>query len=230
MIKLSSLLVEGTIAIHQEDKLAISKYIEDMSKAVKNVFSINKSIEANKLVAFMNETSKDLPSNQFPFEIEYVFYGKRMDGWYEKNKVVLVVGGSSRWEVGYDYKEKHIIFNCVSVNFKKLEVTFIHEFVHYIQDVYRQEKSGDYSLPSDWSAPGKYHKRGWERQAFGIDYLQRLRQKLDTENPSELILQLRKMGLSYNKDLDRLKKSDYKSWKAIMKQAIMAAVADIENN
>ena len=44
-----------------------------------------------------------------------------------------------------------------------------------------------------------------------------------------MLSSLRKLGVLHREDLQALKKTDYKSWKAIMKNAIMAAVADIKD-
>ena len=114
------------------------------------------------------------------------------------------------------------------IDFKSLAVSFLHEFIHYVQDVLRKEKSGDYPPITKWGERGKYYKRPWEQQAYGIAYLEQLKQKLRTSDPKKLLNSLRSLGILHNKDLHDLKTSDYDSWKSIMKQAIMAAIADIK--
>ena len=62
-----------------------------------------------------------------------------------------------------------MLFNIYSVDFKKISSTFVHEFTHYIQDVYRKEKQGDYQIPADWSDKDNYYKWGWRtRTRLGI--------------------------------------------------------------
>ena len=83
-------------------------------------------------------------------------------------------------------------------------------------------------MPTNWSHKDKYYKIPWEQQAHAIAYLERLRQELKIKRPEAMLSQLRKLGVIHQEDLHDLKKSDYKSWKAIMKNAIMAAVSDVE--
>ena len=220
---------EGAILLHKQDKDELSKYLKDMDRLInKQYLDIKKPVDADVLIDYMNKTS-DVLMAKHPFKIEYVFYSGKTSGFYTKDKITLVVSKVCRWRIqGIKTGDKPFIFKCYNVNFDKLSSTLIHEFVHWIQDVYRREKSGDYELPSDWSIPGKYYKRGWEQQAFALGYLEQLKKELNIKKPEEILSQLKKMGVLHNDDLNKLKKSDYKSWKAIMKQAIMATMADIK--
>ena len=220
---------EGAILIHPKDKSAISKYLKDMDVAVnKNYLNVKKPVDAGLLMAYMNQISDELPSNKFPFKIEYAFYGGKTDGFYLDNKITIIVGGSCKYRIGYDKINSRMLFNIYSVDFKKISSTFVHEFTHYIQDIYRKEKQGDYQIPTDWSDKEKYYKWGWEQQAHALGYLEKLRKEFGIRTSKDLLKHLQRSGLLQNPDLNKLKKTDFNSWKAIMKQAIMATSANIK--
>lgn len=234
MIKLSSLLlIEGVISIHPKDKLAIDKYISEMNRACNVLIKQhNYSIEGNELAEELQKISNKLKSNKFPFNIQYDFSRGLASGYYDKksNTIGIVLRESSKWNI-----EKMVVSNkkykrymCYSVNWEHIASTFMHEFSHYIQHIYRTEKQGHYDLPTNWST-NNYFKRGWERQAHAIGYLERLRKSFDLKTPKELLYWLKKSGLVTSELLHDLKTSDPRSWKAIMKQAAMTALADMEN-
>lgn len=221
----------GAILIHPKDKDAIRKYLKDMDVQISGFISRSGGIvESDDLMKMMNKVSSNLSSNKFPFNIEYIFSYGRAGGYYDKNTntVVIVVNQFAEWRAEFDSSYRRI-YNVSSVDFKDMSVTFLHEFVHFIQNELRMAKSGNYTLPSNWSEEGKYYKRGWERQAHAIGYLEKLKQDLNIRKPEVILRQLKKMGALHNDDLNKLKQTDYKSWKAIMKQAIMATLADIED-
>jgi GNAT superfamily N-acetyltransferase len=221
---------EGAILIHQKDKAAISKYLKDMDVAVTEYFTKNKyGVESDDLVNFLQHTSDDLSSNKFSFNIKYIFKGGKAAGYYDKDTktIIIVVSAFCHWEFGFNSSYQQI-YRCWSMDFKKVSSTFIHEFVHYIQDIYRQEKNGNYELPKNWSHPEKYYKQGWERQAHALQYLEKLRKEFGIKSSKDLLKHLQRSGLLQNPDLNKLKKTDYDSWKAIMKQAIMATSANLK--
>ena len=230
------MISEGTILIAPEDRQDISKYLNSMNRYAKGLFrqvdadGNEKSIfiDSDKLIDLLQEKSVEL-ADHFNFRIVYYFKLKSaIKGKYDKdnNSIEINLALHSHfaiWRNGLDR-----IFKVSSVNFKSVGVTFIHEFIHFIQSTLRKEKSGDYEIPLDWSNKDKYLKRPWEQQAHAIAYLEQLKHELKTKKPEVLLSQLRKLGLIHKEELDALKKSDYKSWKRIMKQIIMAAVADVE--
>ena len=200
---------------------------------VKHLFHYYKEIDCEKLESILQTKSDSLKSNVFPFKIKYSFHG-RGQGYYINNPPTINIVFSAFTDFQENWlKNSNTTWKrsckCSKLDFKKLSVTFLHEFVHYIQDVYRKEKSGDYRLTTNWSEPDKYYKRGWEQQAQAIGYLEKLRKEWNIKKPEELLNQLRTVGVLHNRDLNRLKQSDYKSWKSIMKQAVMTAIADIRN-
>lgn len=222
---------EGTILINPDDKSALDKYLADMETKIKGLFKNTQYIESEELVDHMQYISDKIASNNFPFNIKYVFKASDKDGGYfdkNTNTIIVVVSVISKWDIGFDRSQGQI-YRCYSVDFNKMANTFVHEFVHFIQDVYRQENNGGYDIPTDWNASNKYWKRGWERQAHAIGYLERLRKEFGITGPAELLQHLRKLGLFHNGALNKLKKTDPKSWRAVMKQAVMSTLADIED-
>ena len=220
---------ESAIIIDSEDKKAILSYINDMTMGVNNEIAKKGYILDNEVENIIQTVSDNLKSNKFPFNIEYKVAEGLTKGWYSKNSntIGISIDPVCKWNIGSIDGKK--IYKCVSVNFKKIASAFVHEFVHYIQNIYRQEKSGDYNVPRNWNDLKKYYKRGWEQQAHALGYLEKMRSELNIKKPEELLNNLKKYGVLHNKDLHALKTSDYKSWKAIMKQAIMSAIADIKD-
>jgi hypothetical protein len=220
---------EGAIIIDSEDKKAILSYINDMTIGVNNEIAKKGYILDTEVENIIQTVSDNLNSNKFPFNIEYASAEGLTKGWYSKhsNTIGISIDPVCKWNIGSIDGKK--IYKCVSVNFKKIASAFVHEFVHYIQNIYRQEKSGDYNVPRNWNDLKKYYKRGWEQQAHALGYLEKMRSELNIKKPEELRNNLKKYGVLHNKDLHALKTSDYKSWKAIMKQAIMSAIADIKD-
>jgi len=230
---------EGAILMNRLDKNAISKYINDMNEFCEALFHYYKEINCEKLESILQTKSDSLKSNIFPFKIKYTFRG-RGQGYYTNDPPTINIVFSSftdaqeawikhsigSWERSENWERS---WKCSKLDFKKLSVTFLHEFVHYIQDTRRREKSGFYTIPSNMADPKKYYKRGQEQQAQAIGYLEKLRKELNIKKPEELLNQLRAVGVLHNKELNRLKQSDYKSWKSIMKQATMTAIADIKD-
>lgn len=231
------MITEGAILINTDDKKDISKYLNSMNKYAKSLFQqknaegydISGFVDSDKLEDFLQNKSLDL-SNNFNFRILYYFKPKSaIKGYYDKDNNCIAINLALHsqfaiWRNGLDR-----VFKVSQVNFKSIGITFLHEFVHYIQHSLRKEKQGDYELPSDWSHKDKYMKRPWEQQAQAIGYLEQLKSELKIKKPEALLSQLRKLGVLHNEDLNALKKSDYKSWKSIMKQAIMATISDIED-
>jgi hypothetical protein len=229
---------EGAILIDPTDKKEISKYLNEMNKYALSLFKQKNSngddirgfVDSNELVKLLQDKSDGLSTGKLPFHVTYTFLTKSAyKGHYRPDTNTINVNLALHshfaiWRSGFDR-----LFKVHTINFKSISLTILHEFVHFIQSTLRKEKSGDYTIPNDWSHKDKYMKRPWEQQAHAIAYLEQLKQELNIKKPESLLSQLRKLGVLHKEDLHALKKSDYKSWKAIMKQAIMATVADLKD-
>lgn len=225
------MLTEGPILIHSLDKKLISKYLNDLKnytdKLLKPEEFRNASIESSKLVELVNMKSYEL-ATRFDFNISYYFKLKTTTGGYydkDTNTIFINLALNSHFSIIRNGLDR--TFNIYNIDFKSISKTFIHEFVHHIGHVLRKEKQGNYTLPKDWQ--NNYYKRHEEQQAHAIAYLERLKQELNIKKPEQMLANLRKNGLLHQDTINDLKKSDYKSWKSIMKYAIMAAVDDIKN-
>lgn len=224
---------EGVILIHDADKKSIDKYLDDMKKSSDLLFKFYRNkIDSNQLVKYIQEVSDKLKSNKFPFKIEYTFRKGGVGGYYDKsiNSIVIVLSAFCDWDWEWVKRDggRMIRYICHSINWEDMGSTFLHEFVHYIQHVYRSEKSGEYTLPSDWSKEGKYFKRGWEQQAHALGHLEKLKRNFNVKSPKEMLGILKSHGLITSDLLQKLKHTDQKSWKSIMKQAVMTTMADIK--
>lgn len=230
-------IIEGAISIHPDDKKDIDKYFVEMDKYSESMFKVvtdgntrNTFVDSDDVISALQLMSDKL-SSEFDFKIKYYFKNKSdIKGYYDKDTNIIMINlflhsNFAIWRNGLDRT-----FKINSVNFKSIRLTFYHEFVHHIQTVLRKEKSGnDYTLPTNWSDKDKYMKRPWEQQAHAVAYLEKLKQELNVKKPEVILKQLKKHGLVRQDILNDLKKSDYKSWKAIMKQAIMSIISDIED-
>lgn len=224
------MLNEGAILINPEDKKDISKYINGMNKYTKSLFrqvdpyGYEKSIfiDSEELLKALQSKSDEI-SGQFRFMVKYYFNSRsNADGKYIQEEECIYINIALHSQYARWANE---VYKIGGINFKTIAVTFLHEFVHYIQDTLRKEKSGDYTITRAKS----YLKRPWEQQAKAIGYLEHLKQELRIADPKRILSQLRKLGLLHHSDLHDLKTSDYKSWKVIMKNAIMVAIADIKD-
>lgn len=219
---------EGAILIDPADKAAISKYLNDMNKYAQSLFKPKNKIECIELADLLYSKSHELAANKFPFYIAYNFGGKNAAEYINDPPTITInIAPFTNWKDYWTLNSETKY--CLSIDFKKIASAFLHEFIHHIQDIRRQEDSGHYELPMDWNEKPKYYKRGWEQQAHAIEYLEKLKQELNIKKPEALLSQLRKLGVLHKEDLHALKKSDYKSWKAIMKQAVMATITDLEH-
>lgn len=221
------MLEEGTIALHKDDRKSIDRYIGDMRKGLDGFIKNRGYIIGNDAYNVAQRISDNLASNKFPFKVVYRS-GDDL-GSYDKtrNELSITIGRLCTWELGHDEKYG-TVYKCKKINYDLLREVFIHEFTHYVQDVYRIEKSGEYKLPSDWAEPGKYFKQGWEQQAHGIGHREKIQNVLKTKNPENILKFLKDKGLAATPALQQLKKTDYASWKAIMKQAVMNVLADVK--
>ena len=220
---------EGVILLNPKDKEALHKYLSDMNVAVSSYLLKYKNVESKELMNMMNKTSRSLPSNIFPFKIDYVFSARNQRGAYHKesNSIIIAVSYFCEWRPS-STDLKNSVFYVSYVDFNAMMSTLTHEFVHYIQVQNRLAKSGDFNISQKWDGKN-YYKRGWERQAQALGYLEKLKNDLQIRRPETILNQLRKMGVLHSADLNKLKHTDIRSWKAIMKQAIMATMADIED-
>lgn len=222
---------EGMIVIAPEDKKLLSKYLNDMNKYVNKVLDDISIRDNNKFITCKEmkkliQSYSDKISTPFPFLIEYIIDFKNKLSAASFNHHYNTI----RINLAYSMEYSHTSIGslCNNIDFKKIGITFIHEFIHYIQFILRYEKEGDYNISNDWNNKSKYWKRPWEQQAWAATYLEKLKQELKIKKPEKMLSQLRKMGVLHDNDLNKLKTSDYKSWKAIMKNAIALAMADVE--
>lgn len=117
----------------------------------------------------------------------------------------------------------------ISIDILAMTPVLFHEFTHYKQDMkIRSKHFGRYLQALGHDDFKSYFRDPQERQAWAEQYLEFLRTQMKIKKPEEILSQLRKMGLLHDAALNNLKKSDYDSWKAIMRHAIRSAIQELE--
>jgi dihydroxyacetone kinase-like predicted kinase len=105
---------------------------------------------------------------------------------------------------------------------------FEHEYVHFKQnELYKAATGRPLPSPSTFEKWEEYIKKPMEHMAFAAQELQWIKNKMHNIKPQEILRYLSKWGLTRNTRLDNLKRTDYDSWKNIMKYASMFALQDM---
>lgn len=222
-----TMLNEGMIKITPSEKNAIKRYFSQLLRYINKQFVGEEgrtvAIDSYNVVSLLNDYSNEI--NPFPFKIKYFFSASRDNAYYSHDSETI----SINLHGSVDYNRTLYGDFIFGVKPNELFLSFIHEFVHYKQDISRKSKSGDkYKLPTDWNDKEKYWARPWENQAWAAQYIEYLRDKMKIKDPKKILGQLKKMGVLHNPDLNRLKKTDLHAWKRIMKNAIMYALQGSE--
>lgn len=217
------MLSEGMIKISPDEKSAIKNYFSRLSVHINKLFigeeGRTKSIEANDLINSLNLYSDKI--NTFDVKIKYIFaYNTLLNASYDhvNNEIVINIINAS------NYSRDRNGYYIFKIKKEELLISFYHEFIHYKQSNLRIDKSGDYTLPSDWNNKDKYWTQPWENQAWAVQYVEYLKNKMNIKNPSSILSQLKKMGVIHDPSLNRLKKENLHAWKRIMKNAIIYAI------
>lgn len=98
---------------------------------------------------------------------------------------------------------------------------FIHEYKHFLQVL----RAGEHLFGA--YSDRDYMDRPHEQQAWAEGYLENLRNLLQTADPVKILDYLKTHELSSNPRLQGLKKTNPSAWKRIMKQAVLAAIRDL---
>jgi hypothetical protein len=120
-------------------------------------------------------------------------------------------------------------FKVESINFNKMVSIFYHELVHQYQDVLSMRHKGKrHSLnPGYADKESTYYSEPWEQQAWASQYVEELRLALKKTTPEQIFSHLKHSGFLNNPTLQKLKETDFNSWKKMMKNAVMWVVADM---
>lgn len=177
------------------------------------------SIESKDVINSLNLYSDKI--NPFDVKIRYSFIYNLLilaDYDHTKNEIRINIINAA------NYSRNNSGYYIFKIKKEELLISFYHEFIHYKQSILRKDKSGDYTLSSDWNKEDKYWSRPWENQAWAVQYVEYLKNKMNIKNPSNILSQLKKMGVIHDPSLNQLKKENLLAWKRIMKNAIMYAI------
>ena len=219
------MLSEGAIQIKPNEKRKLVQYVQTLKAKVAELLK-NGPLPYTTFLQELNEFSKKgmiAPT----LSVTYEWNKENIAGTYDQEFRYIIINLYTMVKISPTGQET---FNIVSIDFSALMVTLIHEYVHFKEDMKIRSLHYGKTLPFIEHPPGsaKYLEDPQERQAWAAGHLEYIKHHLDTQDPKKLIAFLRTNGLNINPTLATLKKTDYASWKRIMKNAIMMAIYDLE--
>lgn len=221
---------EGIILFSELEQEKLKKYFSKMNSFAQDMFNImgNDGYKKTQSMPYL-ETIKRLQIysdsiNDLGVKIKFVFGGFVLNGYYDNGIIFLNLRGIADWNLN----RRTLEISIHKIEMPLFREVVIHEYIHYKQDVLRRAKQGEYKISPKYS--DTYWKQPWEHQAYAGEYLEKLKNKLSRKSPRELLKNLRRLGFERNSSLDKLKKTDYKSWKRVMKNAIMMTMANMPDD
>lgn len=209
-------LHEGIIQFSNEEASALKEYLTKMGRKSRDILK-NGQIKLLDFYTLIQTYSNSI--NKLGVKIEFKMMHGTTDGEYNKNTKTILINITNVCNLnlsGFVYVTKfdtHLLGEII-----------VHEYVHFKQDALRNKNQGKYELPLDYN-DASYWKQPWELQAQAAEYLQYLKGRLNYTDPSDIVNNLRKLGVLHDRDLNRLKRTDLKAWKRVMKNAIMMTLA-----
>lgn len=222
------MLKEGVVNITPEETKNVDRYFADIKRYTDKLFKKFKEIEANDLSDRMTSYSKSIQPkyNLNNIEISYLHLtSHRYKGGFKPLQNTIIINTVTFFVSNSTTPDGDK--NVSSILYDGIREAFDHEYVHYKQNELHKQSTGAsrtaYSS-NDWV---QYLKQPWEQMAFAAEELRWIKNKLKGIKPDELVRYLQKWGLTRNQKLANLKKTDYESWKGIMKNAAMFALQDM---
>lgn len=234
------MLSEGMIKIPPKDKEGIKEFIKGLKEVVDGLLKRNPDLTQNFLVGILHDYSNgwygkigQKTANR-KLRISFIWEKSNKKGWYDSSKNAIVLNLRHSCKVRPKSKDEYRI---QSVDYKYLATVFYHELVHYYQDMaVKRDNKGKTVDPKGKQigvTPGydkedsTYFSHPWEQQAWGLQYVEELRQALKDINPADIISHLKSQSFVNSPRLMKVKETNYEAWKKMMKNAIMYVVADL---
>ena len=232
---------EEKISLTPEERGDILAYFRRVKTVVDNMVPDSGS----RIASFLNS---DLMLNKLrgkfsPVPVSFYFDVKdQRKGLYENppnQKIWLNIAAFSARE----FDQSKGIFlpvreRVLKLNYSKMVAVFAHEWVHYKQETMKRNATFTKRVKSDklgtkdnykgLVSKKSYMLQPFEQQAWAVEYLELLKQNLPTLKPMDILVRLKRLGVVDHEDLKDLKKTDYKAWKAIMKNIIVTALQDLK--
>lgn len=220
------MLSEAMIKISSKDRANLSSYIHALNSIVSKLLKSG-GMPYPTVLQELNEFSSKWDTKVAKnLKIRYEYIRDKRKGQYFQEWTTININLTHFVKVKPSTPDPYII----SMDVVDMAAILFHEFTHYKQDMkIRSKHFGRYLQALGHKDFKSYLKNPRERQAWAIQYVEFLRRKMKIAKPEEILGQLRKMGLLHDATLNNLKSSDYDSWKAIMKNAVMTALHDLEN-
>jgi len=217
----------------QESKITISpeerELILSFFKRLKSMTDAMLPADADTVVEMMNKHADDPEMGSLmEYGVVWFFFEPnfRDKATYIQEKSIIYVNIAHATPREYDFDKnewKDISSTIKKINYSKVVSAFAHEFIHYKQHMIAKQHGQPLLLSKK-----PYFKQPFEQQAWAVEYLELLRQNLPKLSAADILERLKRLGVVNHPDLINLKKSDYKSWKSIMKNIIVTALQDLK--
>ena len=222
------MLSEGTIIIPEKERQQVYAYVAALKDFLTPIFA-TKPVPAMPLIRELNSEFSPKWNQKIAKNLLGISYE------YDKNK--RAGSYSNDWQrislnlfyLGYARAGAGGSILLSGVNYDELTAVLMHEVAHYKQDMkLRSRQYGRTLLHTEPKDLAAYFKNPIEQHAWAVGYLEKLKARMKTSSPMEILTKLRQVGLLHDPAIHALKDSDYDTWKAIMKHAVMTALHDLE--
>jgi hypothetical protein len=219
------LLSEGTIIIPRAERQKVYAYVDALKAFAAPLFPsehipLLQELNSEFSPRFDKKVGKNL------YYIRYEYDKNKRAGSYDNDGQTINL---NLYYLGYARAAAGMKILISGINYDELTAVLMHEFAHYKQDMKVRSKQYGRLLvhiaPKDMTA---YFQNPIEQHAWAVGYLEKLKAKAKVSRPEDILASLRSVGLLHDPQINALKKTDYDSWKAIMKHAIMTASHDLE--
>lgn len=221
------MLSEAILKITPEERKLVANYLHDFNEILPVIFQEGPQ-DPDDLVEKCNDFAMAYDgkiANNLSFRFSYNPATKNRGEYYGEDTIAIYIN-LYHWVKVKRFGTNNL--RVVSVETDRMMIMLMHEFMHYKQDMEARSQSNHTLVATSHKNLKSYFQDPRERQSFAIGHLEQLKKLLKTEDPKKMLGHLRSMGLIDNAVLNDLKNSDLRSWKAIMKNAVVTVLRDLK--
>lgn len=210
---------EGVVDISEKEEKAIDAFLKDLEKYHNKRSRIHKDASDMAICVALREYANDVAAPKYELsQIKWVF-GHFPDSltkasYYAQYKEIIIntahVVGSPRLPLANQ-----------KIDFKKVAVNVYHEWTHYKQDMLFRKATGRPLSSQEIYRNKKYIDAPEEQMAFARGEIEWIKQNLKKTTPEEILRWLKKWGLVQSEDIAKVKKTNPKAYKRMLKYAVM---------
>lgn len=219
------MIYEGVINIPVKEEKDINAFIVDISNFYnKNLGGyVNKSDTAvcSAIKQYANEISSKHHLDKIFWRFVYEVENVNKAGYIPKYNEIFI-------NLVFCVKKPKERLGGQAIDFNTVTVFIYHEWVHYKQDIHVQKKhSKGIGLGGFFDMYNKtaYHDIKWEQMALARQEIEWIKQRIRKVKPDEVMKWLREWGLMSDPGVIKLKNSNPKAYKRILKYAFMYILA-----